>query len=221
MLGDRLSFRLLPPEGTGRNRGTGRDRKGVRTRCVGDRMSRGSKHTLKARRLECTWSGFRTGLRFWLSWAGASFRAAKLQPAMRSACGETRVWLLCKSNPCRQSHLMQKPHHCGVSHRECPWHLDVSRGNCRSSEYPTLGPRTNWSTFANSRRTVKQKYARQRFHSLSPCCLTLFSRQARPRMEPVMHRLQALLVHMRVNLRRRDVRVTQQLLNNPQVRTVP
>ncbi len=57
MLGERLSLRLLPPEGTGRNPGTERDRKGVRTRCVGDRMSRVSKHTLNARRLECTWSG--------------------------------------------------------------------------------------------------------------------------------------------------------------------
>ena len=155
MLGDRLSLRLLPPEGTGRNHG--RYRKGMRTRCVEDRKNRRSKRPLDARHLECTWSGVSapacaSGSR-WL--ATSSGRTAWRQPAMRSACGETRVWLLCKSNPCRQSHLMQKPHHCGVFHRKCPWHLDVSRGNRRSSEYPTLGPRTNAHTFANSPRTVK------------------------------------------------------------------
>ena len=156
MLGDRLTLRRLPAEGTGRNHG--RYRKGMRTRCVEDRMSRRSKHTLDARHLECTWSGVvsaparASGYR---GLATSSTRTARLQPAMRSACSETRVWLLCKSNPCRQSHLMQKPHYCGVFHKECPWHLDVSRGNRRSSDYPTLGPRTNSHTFANSPRTVK------------------------------------------------------------------
>jgi hypothetical protein len=168
MLGDRLTLRPLPSEGTGMNRG--RYRRGVSTRRVEPRISRESKLTPDARHLECTWSGVVSAPACACGSRGlaASSRTTGLQTAMHSACGETRVWLLSKSNSCRQSHLMPKPHHCGVFHEECPWHLDVSRGNRRFSEYPTLGPRTNADTFANSGRTVKQKYTPRLFHPFSP-----------------------------------------------------
>ena len=40
-------------------------------------------------------------------------------------------------------------------------------------------------------------------------------------MKTVMHTLEAARVHMRVNLRRRDVSMAQQFLDHPQIRAVP
>src|SRR5580700_11715688 len=40
------------------------------------------------------------------------------------------------------------------------------------------------------------------------------------RMKPFVNRLQVTLIHMRVNLRRRNIRVPQKLLNDSQIRAI-